>query len=201
MKLFYSKGSCSLAVRIIINELGLASDFIAIDFKTKKTENGDDFYAINPKGVVPTIINEAGDVITENAVILQYLADTNNAHQLLPAIGHLRRYQVLEWLNFVTTEMHKLFGLLFAPILSDEIKEKNVKPIIQGKLQFLNKHLENNHYLAGNEFTLPDAYFFVILRWAIYLFKFDMSTLPHLNAYFARLVERKSIAQSLQQEA
>src|SRR5690349_19217638 len=122
MKLYYSKGACSLAVRIIINEIGLQSEYEAVDLKTKKTATGQDFLKINPKGSVPVIQTDEKQILTENAVIQQYLADTNKATQLLPALGNFERYRVLEWLNFISTELHKGFSPLFNPNVPNELK-------------------------------------------------------------------------------
>lgn len=110
MKLYYSKGACSLAPRIIINELGVKSEFEAVDLAAKKTETGQNFLSINPKGAVPVLITNDGQTLTENAVILQYLADTNEGTELLPAFGSFKRYRVLEWLNYIATELHKGAG-------------------------------------------------------------------------------------------
>src|SRR5688572_12009519 len=113
MKLYYSKGACSLAVRIILHEIGAACEFEAVDLATKKTETGMDFLKINPKGAVPTLILDDKAILTENAVIQQYLAEKYHATQLLPPLGDMKRYRVLEWLNFISTDLHKSCGPLF----------------------------------------------------------------------------------------
>lgn len=123
MKLYYSAGTCSLAVRIIINEIGLPSTYEAVDLKTKKTASGQDFLQINPKGSVPVIVTDDNEILTENSVIQQYLADKNNASSLLPALGHFKRYRVLEWLNYISTELHKGCGPLFSPSIPVELKK------------------------------------------------------------------------------
>jgi glutathione S-transferase len=199
MKLYYSKGACSLVPRIIINEIGLPCEYIAVDLKTKKTEAGEDFLKINPKGAVPTLMTNKAAVLTENAVILQYLADTNHATQLLPPINDFMRYRVLEWLNYITTELHKGFGPLFNPNVTQEMKDKIVLPILRSKFNYVNKHLENYTYLLGDNFTLPDAYLFVMLTWAK-KFKFDFNEWPNISRYLLELQKRKSIQQSLKEE-
>lgn len=199
MKLYYSKGACSLVVRIVINEIGVDATFESVDLKTKKTETGKDFCTINAKGAVPTLQLDNGEILTENAVILQYLADTYKATQLLPGLSDFKRYHVLEWLNYITTELHKTFGLLFNPALTEEMKDKIVNPAIKNKLTYIDKHLSQNHFLIGEQFTLPDAYLFVMLRWAFY-FKFDFKEWPHLAKYFAGLSKRDAIEKSLKQE-
>ena len=199
MKLYYTKGACSLVIRIIINEIGFDAIFESVDLKTKKTESGEDFSTINPKGAVPTLQLNNGDTLTENAVILQYLADTAKATELLPALGDFNRYRVLEWLNYIKTELHKSIGFLFNPTLTEDMKDKIVIPIIKTKLRYIDKHLSHHHFLLGDDFTLPDAYLFVMLRWSFY-FKFDFKEWPHLATYFAELSKRASIKKSLDQE-
>ncbi len=199
MKLFYSKGACSLVVRIVINEIGLKSEFESVDLKTKQTESDQDFFQINPKGSVPTLQLDNGVVLTENAVILQYLADTAKAHSLLPAVGNFERYRVLEWVNYITTEVHKSFGGLFNPTVSDEVKNTVFIPLIKSKFKYINQSLEHTKYLAGDHFTLPDAYLFVMMRWAESC-KIDLSTYPKLISYQMQLKDRLSIQKSLKEE-
>lgn len=199
MKLYYSKGACSLVVRIIINEIGLPCDYESVDLKTKKTETGKDFFNINAKGSVPVLQLDNGKILTENAVILQYIADTARASSLLPNIGEWDRYCVLEWLNYITTELHKGFGSLFNNAIAQDVKEQIFIPLIKAKLTFVNNHLEHHAYLVGNHFTLPDAYLFVILRWAIY-FKLNLNDWPNLASYSTELSKRPAIQQSLKEE-
>ncbi|MDP1603837.1 MAG: glutathione transferase GstA [Legionella sp.] len=199
MKLFYAKGACSLVVRIVINEIGLTSDFEAVNLKTKKTESGGDFLAVNSKGSVPVLKLDNGKILTENAIILQYLADTSHADNLLPNIGNFKRYQVLEWVNYCTTEMHKSFSSLFNPTIPQEIKDSVFIPLIKSKLNYINNHLEHNKYLLGESFTLPDAYMFVMLMWASN-FNLNLKDWEHVARYFADLKKRKSIEKSLKDE-
>lgn len=199
MKLYYTKSACSLVCRIIINELGLPCEYESVDLSTKKTETGQDFAKINPKGAVPTLQLDNGEVLTENAVILQYLADTAIATQLLPTLGDFKRYRVLEWLNYVATELHKGIGALFNPKITPEIRENIFVPLIKNKLNFLDKHLQNHKYLQGEQFTLPDAYCFVMITW-LYYFKFNVSEWSNILRYFNELKKRKSVADSLAQE-
>lgn len=199
MKLYFTKGACSLACRIIINEIGISCEYESVDLMTKKTQAGLDYYTINPKGAVPVLQISQKQILTENAVILQYLADTNNAEELLPPTKDLNRYRVLEWLNFVATELHKSFGPLFHSKIPQEIKNDFFIPFIGSKLSFLNDHFEKRTYLSGSSFTLPDAYLFVILTWAM-KFKFDMNKLSHLARYFKQLQNRQSIQKSLEEE-
>lgn len=199
MKLYYTKGACSLTVRILINELGLNSEYEAVNLQTKQTETGKDFLKINPKGAVPTLVTTDGKVVTENAIIQQYLAEANQAFELLPPIGEFKRYQVLEELNFISTEIHKGFSPLFNPNIPQEIKDKIFIPHLKSKITLLDKQLAQKKYLSGDHFTLPDIYFYVMLTWAL-SFKFNMSEWPNVARYFIELQKRQAIQKSLHQE-
>lgn len=198
MKLYYSKGACSLTVRIIIHELNLNAEYEAVNLKTKQTEKGEDYFKINPKGAVPVIIDNA-EIITENSAILQYLADKYNATELLPAVNTLNRTRVIEWLNFVATDLHKGFSPLFNSAIPKELKESIFIPNLKNKFNFVEKCLATNKYLLGENFTLPDAYLFVILRWCNSM-GLIISQWPSIEAYFERLKNRKSIQASLKEE-
>lgn len=200
MKLYYTKAACSLVCRIVINELGLPCEFESVDLRGKKTASGTDFYSINSKGSVPVLQLDNGQIITENAVILQYLADTTEAHDWLPAVGNFERYRVLEWLNYITTELHKGFSPLFNPAMPQEIKNDLIIPQIKSKLTYLNTHLEHRAFLAGNHVTLPDAYLFVMLLWAMH-HKIDVAEWPHLARFMLNISKRPAVQASLQQES
>lgn len=199
MKLYYSQGACSLVVRIIINEMGLDAEFESVNLHTKKTQSGKDFLTINPKGAVPALEVQTGEVLTENAVILQYVCDTSKACTLLPQPGEFQRYRVLEWLNYVTTELHKSMGLLFNPTISEALKKDIFIPLIKTKFDYVNRHLQNHSYLSGDTFTLPDAYLFVMLLWCSH-FKIDLMPWSNLKRYFEHLHQRKSILTALHEE-
>ena len=199
MKLYFSKGACSLVVRIIINEIGLDCEYESIDIRAKKTQTGEDYLSINPKGAVPAIQLKDGKLLTENAVILQYLADTSNASHLLPSIGDFNRYRVLEWLNYITTDLHKGIGIMFNPKITQDLRDTIFIPIVKNKFNYINKHLQNHRYLAGDHFTLPDAYLFVMMRWAAN-FHIDLTECEHLVRYSKELSNRPSIQASLKQE-
>ncbi|MBA2654114.1 MAG: glutathione transferase GstA [Gammaproteobacteria bacterium] len=199
MKLYYTRGSCSLTCRIVINEIGLPCEYESVDLKSKQTEHGGDFTKINLKGAVPTLVLDNGDILTENAVIQQYLADEAHATELLPKTGNIKRYHVLEWLNYIATDFHKGIGVLFNYALPQEIKDEVFKPIISHKLKSMDSHLENKKFIYDEHFTLPDAYFFVMLTWVLN-FKFPMTDWPNLKRYFDELKQRPSIAKSLKEE-
>jgi len=199
MKLYYSKGACSLAIRIILHEMGIPSDYEAVDLQNKKTADGQDFLSINPKGAVPTLRLENGTILTESCVIMQYLADHYQAENLLPRVGDWQRYRVLEWMNFITTELHKGFGPLFNPQIDQALRDDVFIPILMRKFHYVDQFLTDHTYLLGNHFMLADAYLFVMLRWAIGK-KFDMTTCTHLMAYHTQLINRKSVADALAEE-
>jgi glutathione S-transferase len=200
MKLYYSKGACSLAVRIIIHELNLPCEFESVNLKSKKTASGADYFEVNPKGSVATLVLENGEILTENVVIMQYLADTHNATHLLPSGKDMKRYRTLEWMNFVTTEIHKSFGPLFSAAVSDDMKNDYSVPLLEKKFQFIEDHLKNHAYLMGEEFTLPDGYLFVMLRWMTPIAKISFDDLPNLKKYFELLKQRPTILKSLEEE-
>ena len=164
MKLYFSPGACSQAPHIILHETGLSHDAVKVDLKEKRTEDGRDYSSINPKGSVPALELDNGEVLTENAVILQYLGDRTNLGEWLPSLGDFRRYRVLEWLTFITTELHKSFAPLFKPDAGDEVKAFARKTVGE-RFDFAEKQFAGP-YVLGEEATLPDVYLFVILGWA-----------------------------------
>jgi glutathione S-transferase len=199
MKLYYSKGACSLAVRIVINEIGIQSEYEAVNLKTKQTEHGKDFLSINPKGAVPTIITDKQITLTEGIAIQQYLADKYEATQLLPAINDINRYKVIEWFSFVNNDLHKTCGALFNPTLPDEIKNTIYKPMLENKLNFMDQHLQHHTYIMDNQFTITDAYLFVVLSW-LPLFNMDIAHWPALAKYSSEVAKRPSVQKSLAEE-
>ncbi len=199
MKLYYSKGACSLALHCLINELQLPCECIAVNLATKKTEQGLDFYSINPKGAVPCLILDNGIILTENAVIQQYLADISHAETLLPAVGHLQRYQILAWLNYASTDLHKNCSPLFNSQVPAEIKKNVFLPILESRLKYVNEQLQNQSYIFGETLTLPDFYIFTVLRWCPHL-GVNMDHYPNLQRYFNLMKARPSIQKSLLEE-
>ncbi|KGP62745.1 glutathione S-transferase [Legionella norrlandica] len=199
MKLYYCKGACSLVVRIVLNELGLNFQDEEVDLRFKKTASGNDFFKINPKGAVPTLVLDNGDILTENQVILQYLVDTTAGQKLLPVVGDIKRYHTLEWLNYISTELHKSLGMFFNPTVSDEMKSKVLTPLIMTRFKHVNDRLEIGSYLMGDVFSLPDAYLFVMVTWARY-FKMDLSQYSHLEQFMDHMQTRPSVVKSLEQE-
>lgn len=199
MKLYYAAGACSLVVRIILNEIKVPFDNVAVNLQTKKTQHDADFREINPKGSVPVIELENGEILTENAVILQYLANTYNKEDLLPSAHNFNHYRILEWLNFITTELHKGFSPLFNPKVPQEVKEKIFVPQLLNKFTYINNHLQNNKYLCTKDFTLPDAYLYVMIRWAL-TYKLRLHECDNLAQYYTMLTQKTAIQDALVQE-
>lgn len=199
MKLYYTPSACSLVVRIILNELNLPFNEESVDLKTKKTEKGTDYLTINSKGAVPALELDTGEVLTENQVILQYLADMTPGQKILASVKDIKRYRTLEWLNYISTELHKGFGPLFNPGVPQEVISQQFIPKLKERFAFLDKHLAENTYIMGDKFSLPDAYLFVMTRWANN-FKIDLSNLSHLNKWIELIKMHPSVVKSLQQE-
>jgi glutathione S-transferase len=199
MKLYYTKGTCSLAIRILINELNLDCTFESVNIQTKQTETGQDFWTINPKGYVPALFIQEGFVLTENIAIQQYLVDQHSAHNLLAPLNDIKRYQTIEWLNYTSTELHKSIAPLFNSKLPKEIKAEIFAPHVIKRLKYVDVHLEKTNYLVNNTFSLADIYLFVILTWLPAL-KIDLTQMPKLNEYFLHLKTRPSIIKSLKDE-
>lgn len=199
MKLYYSKGACSLAVRITIHEIGLKVKYESVNLKTKQTETGADYLSINPKGAVPCLLIEENEVLTENATIQIYLAEKSEAFELLPQPNEFKRYRVLEWLSFTSSDLHKTCGALFNADIPQELKDKIYIPALKKKLDFVANSLGKKKYLLGDTFTIADSYMFIILFW-LKKFEIDINTWPNLARYFGDLTKRKSIEQSLTEE-
>jgi glutathione S-transferase len=199
MKLYYASSVCSLAVRIVLHEIRVSCEYEAVNLKTKMMENGGSYLDINPKGSVPALVLDSNEVLTENAVILQYLADRYNAVGLLPVVGDMNRYRVLEWLNFVSTDLHRYTAPLFWSSFPGDLKQHVITPILERKLSHVDEHLKDRVYLMGNEFTLGDSYLFVILIWLAIL-KMPMENQPHLTRYFSEMKSRSAVEKALQEE-
>ena len=198
MKLYYAVGACSQAPHIALHEAGIRHESVRVDLKTKRTEDDRDYLEVNPKGAVPALELDNDYILTENAVVLQYIAELAGNEELLPRHGDFRRYQVLEWLNFIATELHKGFGPFFNPAAGEETK-RLARDLVEKKLEFANREMGDGPYLMGQRFTLADAYLFVILAWAD-KFKFDFGNWLNLHAFRERLMSRPSVRQVLEFE-
>lgn len=198
MKLFYKPGACSLAPHIILRETGKAFTLEAVDLMTKRLGDGSDYLAINPKGQIPALQLDDGTLITEAVVIMQYLADSVPQKNLLAATGELSRYKTLEWLNYIATELHKGFTPLFRPDTPDEYKP-TVRGLLEKKLSFVNGELASREFIAGDHFTIADAYLYNVLRWARAI-KLEMGSLSNIDAFMARVAARESVIATLAAE-
>lgn len=198
MKLYYSPGACSLSPHIVLKEAGLAFEAIAAPTKTHKLADGTDYYSINPLGYVPYLVLDDGRTLHEGPAIVQYLADQVPEKQLAPANGSWERYKLQEWLNTIGTELHKGFSPLFAPAMPAEAKEIAKKRLIS-RLQWVDGELAGKDYLMGNTFTVADAYLFVVAGWSNRV-GVDISGMPHLNAFLARVGARPAVQAAMRAE-
>ena len=199
MKLYYAPGACSLSPHIALLEAGLPFDLVKVDLRAKKLENGDDFLKVNPKGQVPALALDSGELVTEGPVIVQMIADRVKDKGLAPARDSADRYKLLEWLNYITTELHKNLGPQFAPALNDDAKAF-FKDRAMGKFKYLETQLAGRDYLMGKQFTVADGYLFTMLMWATDRLNFDLSGLPNLLAYKARVAARPKVKEAMQKE-
>ena len=197
MKLYYSPGACSQAPHILMHELGLDHDAARVDLKAKRLEDGSSYLDINPKGSVPALQLDNGEVLTENAVILQFLGDRSGSVDALPSTGHFRRYRVLELVNYITTELHKRFSFLFSPDSTDEMKSLVIDQIGK-KLDYLDRQLGHGPFLMGDELTIADPYLFVMAGWAEKFVGLDKW--PNLRAFRERMLARPSVRHVLKFE-
>eukprot|EP00659_Diplonema_papillatum_P001268 gene1268-1958_t len=195
MKLYFSPNACSLASHIALRELALPFELIRVDNQKKLTADGDDFLQINPKGYVAALQLDNGEVLTEGAAILQYLADRVPAAGLAPANGSWERVRLQEWLNFVSSEIHGGLGVLFKDAIPDEVKAL-FKATLFKRFAILVQTLERQDYLLGAQYSVADAYLFVVLRWAG-LFDIDLQQWPALAKFQQRVGERPAVIAAL----
>jgi glutathione S-transferase len=196
MKLYYSPAACSLSPHIVARELGLELGLVKVDTATKKTEDGRDFYAINPKGYVPVLELDNGELLTEGPTIVQYLADLRPEAGLVPpANGSLARYRVQEMLGYINSELHKSYSPLFSPTTPDDVRKERVA-YIKKRCAILEQRLGNQRYLFGDQFTAADAYLFVVTSWSKFV-KLDLSEFPNLLAFLARVAERPKVREAM----
>lgn len=195
MKLYYGPGACSLSPHIVLREAGLPFTAIKVDLRSKAMDGGGDFRSINPKGYVPALQLDDGTVLTEGPAIVQYIADQAPAAQLAPANGTLARYQLQEWLNFITSELHKQFSPLFDATMPEEVKAKQRDKLGQ-RFDWISTQLEGKDYLTGAQFTVADAYLFTVLRWSQWT-GIDIAKWPVLQQYQARVEARPKVREAL----
>ena len=198
MKLFYTPGACSLASHIILREAGYHFEAVRVDLGAGQTEDGVSFKSISPKGYVPALILEDGRLLTENQVILQYLADQQPASGLIPPVGSWERYEVLEWLAFIATELHKGFGPLWNSTLPETVHQ-GARDRLAQRFDYVEKALSGRDWLSGPRFGVADAYLFTVLNWTHY-HHIDLSPWPGLIAFQQRAGERPAVQAALRAE-
>ncbi|MGH8772354.1 MAG: glutathione transferase GstA, partial [Burkholderiales bacterium] len=179
MKLYYSPGACSLAVHIALRETNANFDLERVDLAKHETERGEDYTRINPKGYVPALKLEDGDVLTEVGVILQYLADRKPEFGLAPKAGSMQRYRLMEWLTFISSEIHKAFGPFWKPDTPQQTKDA-AKAQLERRFDYVETRLAGKNWLMGDTFTVADIYLFVVTNWTN-LHKIDISKWTNLK--------------------
>ena len=198
MKLYYSPGACSLSPHIVLREAGLAFEPVLASTKTHKLQDGTDYYGINPKGYVPLLELDNGERLTEGPVIVQYIADQAPAKKLAPAAGTMARYRLQEWLNFITSELHKSFSPLFNPAMPEEGKAL-YRTRLGERFKWVDGQLAGKNYLMGEDFSVADAYLFVVAGWSKHV-GVDISGLANLGAFMARMGARPAVQEALKAE-
>ena len=195
MKLYFAPGACSLAPHIVAHELGIPLTLEKVDTSTKKVADGSDFWAVNPKGYVPALRLDNGEILTEGTAIAQYLADTKPAAKLVPANGSFERYRLQEMLGYINSEIHKTYSPLFRPTTTPELR-KDREEYLRKRYGFVEKQLAKGPYLFGEQFTVADAYLFTVTNWANFV-KLDLSEFPNLLAFQGRVAARPGVQAAL----
>lgn len=198
MELYFSPGACSLASHIALIEAGIPFELKKVDTKTKQLEGGGDFYSITPKGYVPALRLDDGQVLTEGTAIMPFVADMSKGAKIAPPAGTLSRARLHEWLGYVNSEFHKAFGPLFNPAATDDMKKLAIENITR-RLDFLDKALAGREYLLDDGYSVVDGYLFTILGWTRYV-KLDLSNWPNLGAYATRIGARPAVQAAMKAE-
>ncbi|MGF9758620.1 glutathione transferase GstA [Microvirga sp. 0TCS3.31] len=198
MKLYYYPGACSLAPHIVAREAGITIALEKVDLANRTTEAGANYLAVNPKGYVPALGLQDNSVLTEASAIIQYIADSQPEKNLAPAHGTMERYRLLEWLGFISTEIHKGFGPLWNPATPDAVKAA-AKERLASRFAYLDEALAKQPFLMGDRFTIADAYLFTVVNWTNF-HGIDISSFPNLQAFQARIASRPAVQQALEAE-
>lgn len=198
MKLYYGPGACSLAPHIVAREAGIALTLDRVDWKNGKFESGELLANVNPKGYVPVIRLDDGSTFTETGAMIQYLADRNPASKLAPALGTMERYRLMEWINYISTELHKGFGPLWKADNPQSVKDATLAALNK-RFAYLDAHFDKHQYLLGDTFTAADAYLFTVVNWKNFL-NVDTSAYPNLNAFMTRVAARPHVQEALKAE-
>jgi glutathione S-transferase len=198
MKLYYSPGACSLSPHIVLREAGLKFEPVLASTKTHTLQDGTDYYTINPKGYVPTLELDNGERLTEGPAIVQYIADQAPTKQLAPANGTMARYRLQEWLNFITSELHKTYSPLFNPAVPEDYKTI-ARSKLADRYRWLDTQLEGKSYLMGDTFGVADAYLFTITNWAKHV-GIDLSAQKNVGAFVQRVAARPAVQEAMKAE-
>jgi glutathione S-transferase len=198
MKLYYMPGACSLSPHIVALEAGIPLQLVKVDGKTKRTEDGDDFLQINPKGYVPTLLLDSGELLTEGPAIVQYLADQKPESALAPSNGTLPRYHLQEMLGYINSELHKTYSPLFKPDTPEATRAERKEYLLR-RYQLIEGVLAKQPFLLGDRFTVADAYLFTITNWAKHI-ELDLSGFPALLAFQTHVAERPAVQEALEAE-
>jgi glutathione S-transferase len=198
MKLYYAPGACSLSPHIVAHEIGIALQLEKVDTKTKQTETGADFYAINPKGYVPALVLDNGELLTEGVAIVQYLADLKPESGIAPANGTMPRYRLQEALTYINSELHKSYSPLFNPNTSPEVRAER-EDYLRKRYVLIEQMLSTQPNLLGQNFSLADSYLFTVTNWSNYV-KLDLSAFPNLLAFQKRVAERPAVQAAMRAE-
>lgn len=200
MRLYFKPGACSLSSRIVMTELGITHESVAVDTQAGLTEAGNDYRAINPKGYVPALELESGDVLTENPAILQYLADSNPQANLAPPAGTLQRARLQEWLNFTSSELHKAFSPFFGGRKLDGSEQRSAHDALARRIDDVERGFSDGRsYALGETFSVADAYLFVVLNWCSFI-GVSLQRWPHVAAFVARVGGRPAVRAAMVSE-
>ena len=198
MKLYYSPGACSLSPHIVLRESGLAFELVLASTKTHQLTDGTDYYTINPKGYVPLLELDNGERLSEGPAIVQYIADRVPEKSLAPANGTMARYRLQEWLNFITSELHKGFSISFNPAMPEEAKALS-RARLTMRMKWVDEQLEGRQYLMGDVFSVADAYLYTVASWGRHV-GVDISGFKNLVAFQARMSARPAVQAALKAE-
>ncbi len=199
MKLYFNPSVCSLAPHIALREAGLNFELVKVDIRAHTVVDGSDYYQINPKGYVPVLMLDNGELLTEGSVISEYIADLNPAANLVPPHGTMARTRLREWMAFISTEVHKGFAPLFNPSMTEELKAMT-RTKLAGRLEWIVGQLGEKTYLTGDTFTIADAYLFTVLGWGKWT-GVDIAQWPKLVSYVARIAARPKVIEAMAAEA
>jgi glutathione S-transferase len=198
MKLYFSPGACSLSPHIALREAGADFELEQVDLRSKQTKSGGDFRKVSPKGMVPVLILDSGDTLTEGPAIVQYVADQHPASGIAPPQGSIARYHLMEWLNFITSELHKSFTPLFKPTTPEDYK-KMARDNLAERYAYLDEKLARKQYLMGDHFTVADGYAFTVTNWTRVL-KIDLAPWPNVTAFMERVRARPKVQEAMKAE-